>query len=393
MFMDTAEVIVIGAGAAGLSTAAELGRRGIGATVLDGADALGSAWRGRYDRLRLNSSRWFSGLPGGRFGRGNAVFPSRDDMVDHLERYAERHRLDVRLGVRVERIDATEHGWALRTSAGDAAARQVVVATGFDATPYVPAWPGRDEFQGNLDHAAAYRNPERYVGSDVLVVGAGCSAMEIAYDLVDGGARRVRLAVRTPPNLLLRSPIGPAIAIALRRLPTRTADAIASKGRRKMFGDLTEFGLPEPEEGVFSRLERLGVAPAIVDMETIDAIRDGRIEVVAGVERLDATGVRLADGERIEPDAIIAATGYRATLEPLVGHLGILDARGLPRALAADEAAAGLRFVGFLHLPAHLRYMGIEASRAAKAIARQQRAARTRRPWAVGRARPAGARA
>ncbi len=378
-------MIVIGAGQAGLATAAELGRRGVPATVLDGADAVASAWRARYDRLRLNSSRWFSGPPGGRFGRDAGVFPSRDAVVANLERYAERHALDVRLRTRVERIDPAGDGWRLRTTGGDLEAAQVVVATGQEGAPYVPAWPGRNRFGGRLLHASAYRNPEPFAHEDVLVIGSGCTGMEIAYDVLLGGAGRVRLAVRTPPNLLLRSPAGPVIALALVRLPPRLADKITAKGREKMFGDLSDVGLPVPEEGVFSRLRRLGVAPAIVDREIIEAIKEGRIEIVAGVTSLEPDGVGLSDGERISPDTVIAATGYRPALEPLVGHLGVLDARGLPRAAGPDPAAAGLRFVGFVHLPAHLWTMGREGRRAARVIAREQRAA------ARARRRPARA--
>jgi hypothetical protein len=191
--------------------------------------------------------------------------------------------------------------------------------------------------------------------------------------VAEGGAQRVRLAVRTPPNMLLRSPIGAGIALALLRVRTERADRIANIGRSKEIGDLTEFGLPVPEEGTFSRLRRLGVAPAIVDKELVQAIRDRRIEIVAGVESLDEAGVGLADGTRIEPDAVIAATGYRSGLEPLVGHLDVLDADGAPRAVAAEAAAPGLRFVGYVHIPAQLRYAGREGRRAAKAIARELR--------------------
>jgi hypothetical protein len=129
-----------------------------------------------------------------------------------------------------------------------------------------------------------------------------------------------------------------------------------------------------PEEGTFSRLRRLGVAPAIVDKVVVEAIRERRIEIVAGVESLDDTGVGLADGTRIEPHAVIAATGYRRGLEGMVGHLGVLDDEGVPRSFAAEAAAPGLHFVGYLHIPAQLRYSGKEAKRTAKAIARELRA-------------------
>jgi cation diffusion facilitator CzcD-associated flavoprotein CzcO len=374
--MNEGRAVIIGGGPAGLAAAVELGRRQVPAVVLERSGAVGASWRTRYDRLRLNSSRWFSQLPGARFGRGTGVFPSRDEMVRYLDAYAERHQLDVRLRTAVKRIDRDGDGWIVRTSTGDMAAEHVIVATGYQREGYIPPWPGRERFAAPLLHAADYRNPEPFAGRDVLVVGPGCSGMEIAYDLATGGARRVRLAVRTPPNILVRMPVGPLFARALSKLPPERADAVAMAIRRKELGDLSAFGLPEPEEGVFSRLRRLGVAPAIVDKEWIEAIKDGRVEVVAGVEALDESLVTLADGARIEPDAVIAATGYRCGLEPLVGHLGVLDERGVPRIHMGEPVAAGLRFVGYAPRPAQLGLMGAEAKVAAKGIARELRPAR-----------------
>jgi cation diffusion facilitator CzcD-associated flavoprotein CzcO len=372
--MSNGGTVVIGAGPAGLASAAELRRRGVPAVVLERGDGIATSWRGRYDRLRLNSSRWFSKLPGGRYPRGTDIFPSRDEVIAYLEGYARENALDVRLNTHVDRIDPEGAGWVVRTSNGDVRAEQVIVAAGYEHTPHVPDWPGRERFDGPLVHAAEYRNPEPFRGRDVLVVGPGCSGMEIAYDLAEGGAQRVRLAVRTPPNMLLRSPIGPGIALALMRMRPERADRIANVGRKKEIGDLTEFGLPVPEEGTFSRLRRLGVAPAIVDKVVVEAIRERRIEIVAGVESLDDSGVGLADGTRIEPHAVIAATGYRRGLEGMLGHLDVLDDEGVPRAFAAEAAAPGLRFVGYLHIPAQLRYSGKEAKRTARAIARELRA-------------------
>jgi hypothetical protein len=189
----------------------------------------------------------------------------------------------------------------------------------------------------------------------------------------------VRLAVRTPPNILVRMPAGPAFARALAKLPPRRADAVVRFIRRKELGDLTAYGLPIPEEGVFSRLRRLSVAPAIVDKEWIEAIKDGRVEIVAGVEALDEAGVSLADGTRIEPDAVVAATGYSCALESMVGHLDVLDGRGVPRVRGGEAVMPGLRFVGFDPRPAQLGYLGGEAKVAARGIARDRAAARPSR--------------
>jgi putative flavoprotein involved in K+ transport len=362
-------VLVVGAGPAGLGVASELGRLGVRTTVLEQAGTVGAAWRGRYDRLRLNSSRWFSNLPGQRHPKGSAVFPSRDEMIAYLEGYARDQRVDVRVNTRVERIDRDGDRWALHTSAGELPAEQVIVSSGYAHTPYIPDWPGRERYEGVLFHAAAYRNPDPFRDRDMLVVGPGCSGMEIAYDLVQGGAGRVRLAVRTPPNIIIRNPIGPLLARGIMKLGPRRADRVMSFVRRREIGDLTEYGLPEPEEGIISRLLRLGVAPAIVDKEVIEAIKERRIEIVGGVESLDEAGVSLADGSRIEPEAVVAATGYRCGLEPVVGHLGVLNERGVPLAPTGDEAAPGLRFIGYMPRPAHIGLIAHEATRTAKAIA------------------------
>jgi cation diffusion facilitator CzcD-associated flavoprotein CzcO len=343
----------------------------VSAIVLERDGAVGSSWRGRYDRLRLNSSRWFSNLPGARHPRGTGLFPSRDEMVRYLEDYARDHQIEVRFDTQVDRIERDGAGWVVRTSGGDVAAEQVIVAGGYDHTPHIPDWPGRERFGGRLLHAREYRNPGPFRDADVLVVGPGCTGVEIAYDLAEGGARRVRLAVRTQPNILVRAPLGVLFARALMRLPAQRADRFMGLVRRMEIGDLSAYGLTPPEEGVFSRLERLGVAPAIVDKEMIEAIKDGRIEIVGGVEALDETAVELSDGTRIEPDAVIAATGYRRGLEPMVGHLGVLNERGVPDVRHGDAALPGLRFIGYDARPGQLGYMGTEAKRAAKAIAQE----------------------
>ena len=378
--MSEHQVVVVGAGPAGLSAGLALKDRGIRPLVVDQADRIGSSWRTRYDRLRLNTCRPFSHLPDRRFPKGTPMFPTRDQLLEHLERHASEHAIEMTLGTRVGRIDRDDGHWVVRTSSDQLRAPQLVVATGYENVPFTPEWSGRESFEGAVLHASRYKNPEPFRGKRVLVVGSGCTGMEIAYDLAEGGASKVWLSARTPPNIMLRA--GPGglpgdmIAVALLRFPVRFGDAVTRFGQRMDIGDLTGYGLPAPEEGVFSRLRRLGVAPSIVDEEVIEAIKAGRIEVVGGVGSFESTSVRLAEDERVEPDVVICATGYRRGLEPLVGHLGVLDERGRPRALGEEPAAAGLRFVGYVPRPGGLGYMGREAKRAARAIAHELRKVR-----------------
>ena len=370
--MSERQIVVVGAGQSGLSAALSLKDVGLDPLVLERADAVASAWRGRYDRLKLNTWRAHSHLPDRPFPKGTPTFPARDQVVQHLERHAAEEGLEFRFGTEVERIDRDGDRWLVTTREGDVRSPQVVVATGYENDPFIPDWPGRDRFDGELLHARDYKRPAPYAGKRVLVVGPGCTGMEIAFDLAEGGAGKVWLAARTPPNILLRE--GPAgvpgdvIGSVLLHTPVRFADWFANFGRRMDVGDLTEHGLPVPEEGVFSRMYRLGVAPAIIDKEILGAIKSGAIEIVRGVESLDPRGVALADGATVEPDAIICATGYRRGLEPLVGHLDVLGERGVPRALGPKPAAPGLRFIGYVPRPGGLGYMAKEAKRAAKAI-------------------------
>lgn len=370
--MSEHQVVVIGAGPAGVSAAVSLHDRGLRPLLIDQADHVGASWRGRYDRLKLNTGKQFSHLPDRPYPKGTPTFPTRDQVAEHLDRHAREDGIELRLGTAVHRIDPQSGGWRLHTSAGDIDARHVVVATGYQHVPYVPGWPGKDGFAGALLHSGAYRNPAPYVGKRVLVVGAGSSAMEIAHDVATAGAAKVWLAIRTPPNIMLRALPGglpgDLIATPLYHAPVRIADAIARGARRATLGDLSDVGLPMPIEGVFARVARTGKAPAIIDKDVIDAIRDRSVEVVATIESFTGAGVSLVDGRRLQPDAVICATGYLPGLEPLVGHLGVLDDHGMPRGTGEVPAAEGLRFVGFLSRPSLIGFLAKQSKRVAQQI-------------------------
>jgi cation diffusion facilitator CzcD-associated flavoprotein CzcO len=303
------------------------------------------------------------------------MFPSRDEVIAHLDRHANEDGIELRMKTEVTRIDRGARRWRLATSDGEVDARQVVVAIGNQHTACIPQWPGANEFTGEMLHSSDYRNPRPYQGRKMLVVGCGSSGMEIAHDLATGGAGKVWLGIRTPPNILLRSLPGglpgDLVSLPLFRAPVRVADAISRAARRANLGDLTEFGLPIPPEGTFTRVKRHDQVPALVDMDVIDAFRDGSIQVVATVESFDGDQVVLVDGSQLAPDAVVLATGYQRGLEPLVGHLGVLDARGRPVVVGERPAADGLRFIGYDIRPSLIGYMAKQSKRMAKRIARE----------------------
>ena len=366
--MEQRDLVIVGAGSAGLATGALLRREGLDPLVLEAGPEPGAAWRERYDRLRLHTPRLLSGLPGLRIPRRYGRWVRRDDLLAYFKQYAEAQGVEVRTGVRVERIDA---GWDLETSAGPLQAATVIVATGYNGAPFIPDWPGRAAFTGELIHSSQYRNPAPYRGRDVLVVGAGNSGAEIATDVADGGASTSLLSVRTPPQIVRRATAGiPAqlIGIAIRHLPPDWVDPISIAQRRLSIPDLAAHGLPRPPHGIRTSFITTGTTP-ILDVGIVGAVRRGRVQIVAAVERFDADAVVLADGSRVSPDAVIAATGFRAGLDSLVGHLDVLGPRGLPVRTDGEPVLPGLWFVGFTPtLGGQLREGSIAARKVATAV-------------------------
>jgi thioredoxin reductase len=369
-----APVLVVGGGPAGLAVAAALRARGVPAVVLERAPSVAASWRGHYERLHLHTTRRLSGLPGLAIPRAYGRWVARADVVRYLETYAAHHRLEVRAGVEVRRIDPVgevareARGWRLTTASGDElAAPQVVVATGNARVPVRPAWA--DAFAGDLRHAADYRDAGPFRGRDVLVVGVGNSGAEIAVDVAEGGASRVRVAVRTPPHVLRRSTFGwPAqrTGILVRRLPAPLVDTVATLLERAEVPDLRGYGLPRPRLGLATRAAQ-GALP-VLDVGFVAALRAGRVEAVPAVAGAEGGALVLVDGTRVEPDAVVLATGYRPDLAPLLGHLGVLGADGYPWP-RAGRVAPGLYVTGFTTpLSGMLRELRLDAVRIARAV-------------------------
>jgi putative flavoprotein involved in K+ transport len=184
----------------------------------------------------------------------------------------------------------------------------------------------------------------------------------------------VRVAVRTVPHILPRAALGlpgQLVGVAIRRLPAKLADAVIRNNQRIFIGDLADKGLPVPEEGVYSRMLRTGGVP-ILDIGFAKHVKRGRIEIVGAVEGFDGPDVLLAGGARIQPDAVIAATGYSRGLEPLVGDLGVLDERARPAVHGPYTArgAPGLHFIGFSDpISGMFREINIDAWKIARAVA------------------------
>jgi len=347
---NAAGAIVIGAGLSGLATARALKRRGMDVRILDQALHAGDAWRHRHPGLRLNTHRWLSSLPGLPMPRAAGAFPSRDHVIRYLEAYAAFIDVPVHYGVTVRRVDPEPVGWRIDTDAGPFRTDHVVVATGRDRVPHIPGWAGLDGYRGTVRHAADFGAAGAYEGKRILVVGAGNSGTDVLNHLAGVRTRQVWVSVRRGPAVfptrLGGVPIQPT-SILLERLPAPLVDRMLALTERIAFGDLSRRGLPRHRQGGATRLITEGTAPAI-DNGFVRCLKQGRAGIVPAIESFGIDHVHLVDGQRLEPDAVVCATGYRTGLHAMLGHLGVLDERGAPAIEGAeqDPRYPGLWFTG-----------------------------------------------
>ena len=364
-------ILVIGAGPAGLATSACLRREGLVHVVLEREARIANAWHRHYDRLHLHTTKRYSGLPLTPWPKGAPRYPGRAQMLQYLQAYAAEHHIAPRLGVTVHAVRRRADHFSVETSAGVMTPRIVVMATGYNRVPKLPLIPGLERFKGSALHASEYQNAAPYQGQRTLVVGCGNSGAEIALDLAEQGVD-VALVVRGPVHVVPREMFGRPIQhtnILLSHLPLGLRDAIALGSLRLVVGDLSRFGIRRPAMGPNRMIQESGRIP-ILDIGAIAMVKQGRIRVLPTVEEIIPDRVRFQGGAEHPFEAIIFATGYTCGLESMIeGFASIADSRGRPDRFGEESGIPGLYFVGFRN-PATgaLREIALEAPRVARLI-------------------------
>ncbi|RYH10358.1 NAD(P)/FAD-dependent oxidoreductase [Tropicimonas sp. IMCC6043] len=361
--------IVIGAGPAGLASAACLKRRGFEVEMLERAGAIGARWRQHYESLRLHTSRARSSLPGLKMPRQWPRYVSRAQLVDYLDDYAAHFDLHPTFGAEVRRVSRELGGWCVAGSMGEREAEVVVFASGVNDRPRRPEIAGLESFPGTVLHSSDYRRPADLPGQRVLILGFGNSAGDIALDML-GDGRDVAMVVRSPVNIAPRELLGIPITsfeLLTRLLPYRLADRLTAPILRAAIGSPEEYGLVSRDKGPAAQVIEDGRIP-LIDMGILAEIRAGRVTLRPALRELEGSVARFADGTGYEIDALLLATGYQLDLRPLLPGIGdVLDAVGRPLVSGGRTAATGLYFCSYVvSANGQLRQM----SREAEAIAR-----------------------
>lgn len=386
---DIHDVTVIGAGPAGLSTAYELKKAGLIPLVLERTPAVGDVWRNHYDGLRLNTGRFFSALPGSVFPRSAGAWPARDEVVRLLETFPARGSFIVQAGIDIEKVsyDHDRDIWLATSSNGNQfKSRAVVMAIGTCRIPKIPEWEGRETFPGKIIHSSTFKRAQDYVGKHVLVIGSGNSAAEIASRLTEY-ASSVTMSIRTPPYILPKSICGiPFVGwgIWLKHLPNNLIDMLLSLVQRRMIGDLTAYGLPFPSMPLTRQYATNNVVPILYG-PFAGNVRSSRIKIVGPIQKISgravhvlrAVGITQNDDNAmitLEPEVIVAGTGFRTGIPELVQIPNITDEKGRPEISGDQEfdGAPRLYFIGQINpLSGQLREIRIEAGKIARRIRKQ----------------------
>ena len=316
---DRLDVVVIGAGQAGLAIGHLLARPGRRFAIVEAGDSVGSAWRARWDSLTLFTPRRYDGLPGLPFPGDPDGYPTRDEVVAYLERYAQDFELPIELNSAVRSLTAEDGAFVVQLDGRRLEADQVVVATGPFQVPSIPAFAAGLAPEVLQSHSGDYRSPNQVPpGARVLVVGGGNTGFQLAEELA--ATHRVHLAVGSRQTPLPQRLLGRDLFWWLTKLGvlTKTVDSLI--GRRARHRDTLIGSSPR----ALKRRHGVGLKPRAVDAS----------------ERT----VGFADGTRLDVDAVVWATGYRPD-HSWIG-LPVLDREGRVRHRRGVTDVAGLYFLG-----------------------------------------------
>lgn len=385
---DETDVVVVGAGQAGLMLAARFDQLGVSNLVVDRHERVGDGWRHRYPSLHLHDIIGMNHFAYMDLPTTWPVCLSRDQFADFLESYATLLGLRVSSSTTVERCVFADGYWTTDLLRGDGSrrtmrSRHVVLATGRSGAPFAPQFPGEEEFQGEVMHSSAYPGGRRFKGKRVTVVGAGNSAHDVLQDLYEQGAQVtliqrsstyvVRHATLRKHTLGLFEPGGPplddvdmmAASMPMGLIPVlqKTTTAAMAEDDRELLDGLTANGFAVdfgPDDAGLAWKSLNNLHGYYIDVGASQIIADGKIDVRhgAGVARYTADGLVLEDGQEITADAVILATGYHSfesSIEDLMGSdvlarcrapIHGVGADGEPGSLWRESGHPGLWFAG-----------------------------------------------
>lgn len=313
--MQSTNTIVIGASVSGLATAACLSKAGIAYIIIEKQGEVVYPWRNHYDRLHLHTNKKLSGLPYLPFDKSLPKYPSREQVVDYMDRYREAFAIDPIFHTEAQRIYRKDERWIVETNNDTYQAEHVVMCTGPFGKPKKLNLPDIQQYSGAVTHSFGYKSGKVYKGQNVLVVGFGNSACEIAIDLYKQGAKP-DLSVRSAVNVLPRDLLGiPILQLGLltAKLPPKLVDQLNAPLVKLLVGDIEKLGLKRLPYGPVEQIHKHQSIP-LLDIGTIKLIKEQKIGVQDGIASMSGKSITFKNGNTKDYDAIVAAIGYEKGL-------------------------------------------------------------------------------
>jgi hypothetical protein len=373
--MKQTHTLIMGASISGLASAASLKKQGIDYLIIEKQAMVATPWRNHYERLHLHTNKRVSNLPYKKFSSAISTYPTRQQVVDYLEAYQKEFNIEPIFNTEAQWVKKEGEYWITQTNNGTFKSRYLIVATGPFGKPHTVHFQGMESFPGQILHSYHYKTGKDFKGQQVLVVGFGNSACEIAIDLYEQEAIP-SMAVRSPVNVIPRDLLGiPILEISqlMSQLPPRVADTINAPLMRLLFGDLTKLGLKKMSYGPFEEIHRDGTIP-VMDIGTIKHIRKGHIKIYDNISYIAGKTVCFADGSKADFDVIVAAIGYCRSCDEIID---VDKSRFNDLNVSVDKqknfGKDGLYFCGFYVGPrGQIREIALDAQKIAKHIAKKE---------------------
>ncbi|CAL4983649.1 unnamed protein product [Urochloa decumbens] len=331
-------VLIVGAGPAGLATAACLAQFSIPYVIMEREDCSASLWRNRaYDRLKLHLAKEFCELPHMSYPADAPTYIPKDQFVKYLDSYIERFDIHPKYNTDIKSCTYDEGKECWISLACDAVTSRVVrykskflvVASGENSAANIPVIPRLHDFAGEAIHSSLYKSGTAYSGKNALVVGCGNSGMEIAYDLATHGAN-TSIVVRSQVHIMTKEIIRLGMTL-VQHTPVNAVDDLLVRMSKFLFGDLSKHGIVRLETGPLLLKEQTGRS-AVIDVGTVGLIKKGTIKVLRNISKINGNVVEFEDKKESSFDVIVFATGYKSMANTwLKNGESMLNNDGLPK--------------------------------------------------------------